>query len=866
MPPLPKSYPNVAVSPVAKENSKRLESGVETQLRVDLPTLVQPPLENDFISNAVPQALVPETRQQVDELLPWEIQGEAQPAKRKVRGAGEQQKEDTRDAKNSGEDHSCILGNSELRDDEHKGAEASSAKGPDVVEERARKVISADENIVQETSADHLEAKKKLALEKNAAEAETDRKHLGDEKKRAEKLRVKILAQEQEAKEKEIRKEVATKEAKAALKKAWEKERSALNKARKKNIAQSTPTDVREAQDVKEVPVGQEPLTRDMAEESGIPNKVVTCTKRKAISPSLDVNPAKTPKPDDYLDARNRKSSTPSSMRSGSDRVSMTPAVPGVIKRPPNPGNSTVTSGTSAQTPLRSALRQNSSISRRSVSFVEDPSDPVNLESSPSTAATGKSNVTKSKRSLVKAAEGDHKSRTSSTTGSSMSRSSEAPKQSKESSKTPAIKEKLQTKLHVKHDKKLKGREIDPPPKPPEPAIQEDIVITSDSEKSVSTFYSDEEDKPRNAKAGPSSKKKPNTVDEKAADTTKSTSTPNAIASKLRQSSSQNAESPSHNAVPKAVAEAPTRLNSPSRSPAQYMSKAGSASSNTGSESGSSSECGGESDSESGSESGSSSDSEPKLPALPRAENNEDRAEPSLSKVTSSGDIEIEDVSSRQSTSSLTALRPSQLSTVGPQGSKKLKKDDTQFLSQDADQQLLRECRKSLSPSIADKRSKTPDPHNVKVKPNVPTDKSLDPDHPVRQRGKPSGIPKQVPLKENAIVLPKPAPKSDNLRAKTIRPANQRYLSITEVMKQPKIEIKSQPSRQKPADSQARTTSVPDDSESSSSESESESPNDEDDEISSINDASQISTPSKNKAPSGVKGVLKRTFPWLVTG
>ena len=69
---------------------------------------------------------------------------------------------------------------------------------------------------------------------------------------------------------------------------------------------------------------------------------------------------------------------------------------------------------------------------------------------------------------------------------------------------------KKQTKLNVKRDVKQKGRVIDPP-SPPKPAVEEALVLSSDTEDSVSTYYSDADDDVQeigSTKAGPSSKKK----------------------------------------------------------------------------------------------------------------------------------------------------------------------------------------------------------------------------------------------------------------------------------------------------------------------------------------------------------------------
>lgn len=67
-------------------------------------------------------------------------------------------------------------------------------------------------------------------------------------------------------------------------------------------------------------------------------------------------------------------------------------------------------------------------------------------------------------------------------------------------------KEMVQSKLKIEKNK-MKGRIIDPPV-PLKPASQEHIVISSDSVLSVSSYYSDEDPETRNAKAGPSKRRK----------------------------------------------------------------------------------------------------------------------------------------------------------------------------------------------------------------------------------------------------------------------------------------------------------------------------------------------------------------------
>lgn len=83
-------------------------------------------------------------------------------------------------------------------------------------------------------------------------------------------------------------------------------------------------------------------------------------------------------------------------------------------------------------------------------------------------------------------------------------------KKSRDPPKKSTTNTKKQTKLNVKRDVKQKGHVFDPP-SPPKRVAEEALVISSDGEGTVSTFYSHPDDdvqEIRNAKAGPSSKTK----------------------------------------------------------------------------------------------------------------------------------------------------------------------------------------------------------------------------------------------------------------------------------------------------------------------------------------------------------------------
>ena len=93
------------------------------------------------------------------------------------------------------------------------------------------------------------------------------------------------------------------------------------------------------------------------------------------------------------------------------------------------------------------------------------------------------------------------------------------PKKSRDPPKKNSANTKKQTKLNVKRDVKQKGRVIDPP-SPLKPVVEEALVISSDSDDSVSEFYSEPDDDVQEmglAKAGPSSKKRAKSDTEMAA-------------------------------------------------------------------------------------------------------------------------------------------------------------------------------------------------------------------------------------------------------------------------------------------------------------------------------------------------------------
>ncbi|KAL9037330.1 MAG: hypothetical protein Q9180_003780, partial [Flavoplaca navasiana] len=125
------------------------------------------------------------------------------------------------------------------------------------------------------------------------------------------------------------------------------------------------------------------------------------------------------------------------------------------------------------KTPTRSSLSSKASTSRRSVSF--------GGESVISQLQNGKTVDQQS-------------------TPTPSEQSSQAGRMAKTSEKMK------QTTMNQHVDRKLKGKMIDPP-SPVQTPVEREIVISSESE--ASTFFSDESEGERNAKAGPSSRRKP---------------------------------------------------------------------------------------------------------------------------------------------------------------------------------------------------------------------------------------------------------------------------------------------------------------------------------------------------------------------
>ena len=313
-------------------------------------------------------------------------------------------------------------------------------------------------------------------------------------------------------------------------------------------------------------------------------------------------------------DIESTRSSSPSNRHEPfSKRRSMTPMFP----------------ASSAAKPIKSALRTSESANRRSVSFNDEaiiaPDALTSVTSKTSKLAknseasqsrvVNKATKTTSSSSNVKTAPARSKESPEGRKGDSLNdtqplrtgtRKSETPSKDTES------KPKVQTKLNVTRDVKLKGRALDPPVprKAATTMIKEEVVISSESERSDSTYYSDEEDRARNPKAGPSTRRSLRSSMKSGAEPEPS----NMELPTKSQSLKKGSDTMKNNGgeVPASPqsrhpSQERSRAMSKSRSPAQYMSGAASVSSRSGSEAESRTASEGDSTSRSESDSGSES-------------------------------------------------------------------------------------------------------------------------------------------------------------------------------------------------------------------------------------------------------------------
>lgn len=187
------------------------------------------------------------------------------------------------------------------------------------------------------------------------------------------------------------------------------------------------------------------------------------------------------------------------------NRKSMTPAFPEPSFRNSRQIESMPSSYTPSRKPanseahLRSSLRRVPTTVSRSVSFADSPVSKLSSE------VSGESEPTKRQRSAgfsIQDREKDVKVETI-----SEPRSFENPVEHMKHASVKTLPKKRQTKLDIVRDTKMKGRINDPPARS-ELVSQGAIVLSSDSEKSISSFYSDDDFQVTDARAGPSHRRK----------------------------------------------------------------------------------------------------------------------------------------------------------------------------------------------------------------------------------------------------------------------------------------------------------------------------------------------------------------------
>ena len=527
--------------------------------------------------------------------------------------------------------------------------------------------------------------------------------------------------------------------------------------------------------------------------------------------------------------------------------------------------------------PAKSALRKSQSSTPRSVSFNDDPVAPPGplktttskwvepkIESRSAASGTVKDSKTISKKAIAKSKSPmiDVKKATPVKKDLNASSSKLGPQVVKQAASTVVTglpKPKTQTKLTITRDVKLKGR-ADGPPKSPTPALEKEDTAF-DSGNSASTFYSDEENLPRSAKAGPSKKRKLahamkptassldiRSEEEQQPHTTLSKAEvhPSVPSTKNVHVSYQNGtvQHPNHSAskpTPQAKSSSPSasdqkstivgvtqvdsREASRSRSPAQYMSRASRASSDSASDAGPRAGSRSADESESGSQYETGSDSED------ASESDSDSAETD-SLVDSKGGTSLsngaknEDLKSSKPQSEtynkLSNGKPLSASSRSVSQSR-TDEEDKEELARKLDQQLQRDAHHSMKPSQQESAVQL-----------------------AAKAGKPA---------PTSIVEPGVSryPSLTGLRKKEAKTDDSAGATATQSLKTPLLSgIPSKPVNYL----QTQTT---DDTSSSSSESEDETSSSDDSQSISNGQPSQTTKPQHRPIP-GMKGILKRMF------
>lgn len=426
---------------------------------------------------------------------------------------------------------------------------------------------------------------------------------------------------------------------------------------------------------------------------------------------SVAQKPAKTR---NYSGAGSQNSTTPVGTRIGQDRMgkSMTPPYPSSLSSKSRLKSSAPSHGTSIRKSLisdtqpSSAIRQTSSLGRRSVSFAEDSTAPSDSRGS-NRGISSEMKAVKSEQAMAE---------------------SQAPRNKSEDSKAATTKvakqEKIQTKLKIQRDVKLKGRVIDPPV-PPEATTQEEIAISSDSNYSVSSFYSEDDLETRNARPGPSKKrqstaraesgKKPKRIKvesssvpakklTKSKDTQLSTGAPPKInrpeeklpSTPLVNSTQENSSpgvkvhrpnkdpssAPVQNVDPQILSFVSSSERSSPRAPAQYMSRAVSISSLSTSD-----------------VSESDSDDNNSPPLETKRKPVKEKTRPDRIVPDKSASVEMPHAHSVSLNGSQSSSRSSKALPLSSRSSESTSGSDSRRIERAAEEQLQRESRESMEPS-----------------------------------------------------------------------------------------------------------------------------------------------------------------------
>ena len=563
---------------------------------------------------------------------------------------------------------------------------------------------------------------------------------------------------------------------------------------------------------------GESEQGRKTAEEKQEKVKAVKGQDKRKIA-ATDV-----PNPRGSSEPRSRGSATPSEPRSEAfrKRSSMTPALPGSSVRKYSGSDHAdvmsssplVSRSSNLDVPLRSALKQNSSALRRSVSFVEGglPLPKLDLPSEAS-ASKSKTSATQPIKSLREINEDILASRSLSLSKPSSVSPSGQGSVGKGAKTAPDQKGKVQTKLNVTRDKKMKGRVIDLPI-PPTTTPKQEIILSSDDDESPSPCYSGEKlEHDGNAKAGPISRKlnaQREAAHEKDLVHSKSSQSPIDPAIQRMSAVRERTSVPASTSSPNARTKVLIQQKSTSRSPARLMSETLSQSS------GSESEPASEPESVSEEDLGAAKESQ-----FPSSDNTKSgRSAFNKGNTSPNKVVKVNIVNSKNPIHSSQSSQSSGASSTQPNEIVSMAKD-AEHIDQSADMQLLHECRQSIAPTC-----------RKKVIPVA--------------NGTVDGI--GSPPRNQGLGR-------DGRLPNGIRPANYKYPKITELKKA--AEAEPMPTFSVRTASQKRRASPLVYLGSSSSDDDDSSSSPDDDKVSIGHTAP---TASSSQTSSGIRGLLKRMF------